>query len=186
MSLCAAGEWRLAIRDWPEPPPFPLSAEPTESFAIGHDSLLVAGSFSPPDFSIADISQARLTDGLGRPIELLVERSSLFEEFGEIVGMRIAFRLPVDSLAAGLPVLSWGAGVTAPVRAIDRFVFPDSARPQLRTFVPEPVTDPDAAPPRFATIEVIADSHADTYYLWYLLPMAVIFLMLAIRKALPR
>ncbi len=145
------------------------------------DSWLVTGRLAMPDFAIPHTDCARLQDAGGRDIPLIVETNSLLREFGEIVGMRVAFELDPLTLTAGLPVLTWGAAVAASNSAVPELVFPPDLAARIRSFS----TAPDAGGPEsasFATIEIIADSQADRYYLWYLLPMAMIFVLLAIRK----
>lgn len=183
-----AGEARLEIRDIPEGFSIATGDGPNTLPAPAAGTFLVAGSFGPADFAVADPAQVRALDADGRVLPLAVESATLLAEFGEISGMRIAFELPAESLARGLPRLEWGADVTNVTRLVDRFVLPAAAMPAaVRTFtIAAAAGSAPEGPPQFATLEVIADSRADTYYLWYLLPIAMVFALLAVRKAVAR
>jgi hypothetical protein len=95
--------------------------------------------------------------------------------------MAIAFELDPRALSGGLPQLTWGPGVSATNRLIPDLAFDPAAAGRIRQFTVQASAGEGEAP-RFATIEIIADSKSDRYYLWYLLPMTMIFGLLVIRK----
>lgn len=158
----------LAVRDRPD------SIRPSQP-----ETWLVVGRLSMPDLSVADADHVRLQDAEGRVIPLIVESNTLYREFGEIIGMRVAFEFDPRALSGGLPLLSYGPESAATNRLVPEIAVPPDAAGRIRSFT---VSAGGTDQPRFATIEIIADSQADTYYLWYLLPMVVIFALLIIRK----
>jgi len=172
----------LAIREIPEAFRLETTTGTGTVAGLQDASLLVVGTINWPAFSVRDANHVLLTDARGQPLPLVVERSSLFSEFGEIGSLRVAFELPVAALAAGLPRLAWGQEVHARNSLVDRLVIADKDRARLRTFVPQAEDSAGASEPQLASVEIIADSNADRYYLWYLLPVAVLFGLLAARK----
>ena len=184
--LCAGAAWAasvtLQIGDPGDPDSLPLRNDPAAIHPSSPEAWLVYGRLAMPDFSVPGIDRVRLQDAEGRAIPLLVESNTLYREFGEIAGMRIAFELDPRALAAGLPVLAWGPDVAASNRALPELVFSTDSAARIRSFTVQKPAPGGAEAARFATIEIIADSHADRYYLWYLLPMVMILALLVVRK----
>jgi hypothetical protein len=144
-------------------------------------TVLVFGRFDDPAFSIADPSQVTVADANGGQLPLLIEEKSLFRDLGRIVSMRFLFVVPESEVAAGGLQLKWGPEVRAANVIGEGIALAPVARERLRQFRWSRAPS-SAEPPSVATIEVIADSHAGWYFLWYLLPISVIFAFLTIRK----
>lgn len=176
-----AGSVALHIDDPCDPTTLPLRDEPGALAPATAANWLITGRLAMPDFAIADLTQLKLEDASGQPLPLIVESGSVYKDFDTIVGLRIAFELDPRVLAKGLPVLTWGTGVSATNRSVPTLVYAPAAAGGIRGFTAQRAA-PAADAARFATIEIIADSHADRYYLWYLLPMGLIFTLLVIRK----
>jgi len=83
-------------------------------------------------------------------------------------------------------VFRWGPDVQAENVRVAAFAL-DAAQPQLyRGFRPQRQAAAGPLDTQVASIEVIADSSAEYHFLWYLLPMGVIFLLLSVRKVRAR
>ncbi len=182
LAAVAAGGVDLTLAD-PSPDAPPPLADTATVTPAADATWLVHGRLSGAGFAVARPGQVRVTDGAGEPLPLVVETNTLFREFGEIVALTAAFEIDPRTLAAGPPRIEWGPDVAGEVRPVATITFPPDAGARIRVFA----AGDSAAPPsgdasHFATIDIIADSHADSYYLWYLLPMAVIFALLIIRK----
>ena len=159
----------------------PLSPTPTVQ-PESPDTLMVFGRFDSPDLALSSLAEIGVSDGLGRPRPLIIETTTLTREFGEIVGMTLAFELDPASLQAGPPRIEWGPGVVRSNREVPLLAFPPDAVNRLRRFLPAPMDSPPQEETQLATIAIIADSRADIYFWWYLLPMAVVFGLLAVKK----
>jgi hypothetical protein len=144
-------------------------------------TALVFGRLDDPAFAIADPSQVTVVDANGKQLSLLIEEQSLFRDLGQIVSMRFVFAIPESELAAGGLQLKWGPEVRAANVVGEEIALAPVARERLRQFRWSRAPS-SAEPPSVATIEVIADSHAGWYFLWYLLPISVVFALLTIRK----
>lgn len=144
---------------------------------------LLVLAFSDANFAITELSQLRLVSAeSGRSIPLTIAESSLFEDFGEIVGLRLAARLPAESVDTWR--LEWGEGIDAEHRLVRDFRCDpaDAAVLRTATWSEVPADAAGGGDVSVASIEVIADRKADLYALWYLLPMLVIFVVLTLRK----
>ncbi len=175
----AAGEVRIG--ETAAPGTLPLAAE-ASFLPSGEHTWLVFGRISGPVFSISDPAQLRLVNGVGDTLPLTVEMDSVFREFGDIVALVAAFEFDPQMLSAGPLRLEWGPAVKSVFTSVPVLTFPPASAARIRPFSLFPPGADQVAPSQFATLEIIADSHADHYYLWYLLPMAVIFILLAVRK----
>jgi len=144
-------------------------------------TLLVFGRFDDPAFAIADPSQITVVDANGKQLPLLIEEQSIFRDLDKIVSMRFVFALPGSQLAAGGLQLKWGPDVRATNVVGEQIALAPVARERLRQFRWSRAPS-GAGPSSDATIVVIADSHAGWYFLWYLLPISVVFALLTIRK----
>ncbi|MFH0911732.1 MAG: hypothetical protein V1918_09545 [Planctomycetota bacterium] len=145
--------------------------------------LLVVGRFSTEGFSIRDIGRIALQAPDGRTLPLLIEEESLSGEFGEIQSLRFLFAFPEKEAADALFRLVWGPDVSAENRLVRRIFLDPAAAGRVREF--RRCAEP-AAPPgeqaSLATIAVRAESYADLYALWYLVPIGLVFVLLIARK----
>ncbi|HPN84645.1 MAG TPA: hypothetical protein PK821_04835 [Victivallales bacterium] len=168
--------------------PLEFSQQMSEIFVIpdaqplGEDYLRIIGIFNEKNFSIPDIKNISVEDSLGRKYPLTLSSEGMLSEFDEIVSFWFSFdvsRQYIDD--GGLLFLVWGPDVISENRILDKIGINPESKSRARTFSwkREQKSDKDA---NFANIEVIADSRADYFFLWYLLPMAVIFIILAFRK----
>ena len=144
--------------------------------------VVVVGSVDYPGFSIADASRVTVVAPGERQLPLRIDKDSITRDFDRIVALRCFFVVDASELSGGRFMLVWGPEVSAKNRLVGR-IRPDRGLPDAyREFVRE------AAPPSadvgtsIATVEVIADSTAEYHFLWYLLPIAVIFIILTFRK----
>jgi hypothetical protein len=176
-----AGTVSLSVGDSP-----PLTAPPLSenaSFVPAQEATwIVFGRISDFGFAIEKPEHLTVLDGENNPLPLTVETITAFREFGDIIALTFAFELDARTLAKGSPRAEWGPDVRGAIRPVDSLSFPTNAASRLHGFTPDAG---DAAPSdaaQFATIEIIADSNADKCFLWYLLPMAVIFVLLILRK----
>lgn len=138
------------------------------------------GGAGAPDFKIASINNLRAKDvSSGKYLPLAVDESGIVEEFGRIVSLWVAFDAPESGLDGGSGfVLEWGDDVESPSRMVKNLKLDPAHSGRYRTFS----LNTEKGSKSFASIEVIADSSADYYFLWYLLPMALIFAVLTAGK----
>lgn len=156
-----------------------LLAGKDEPVPVGH--LRFVGSFNEQSFSIPSLSNITVKNTSGSQIPLKIEESSLIEEFGSTVSLWLSFDVPADGFSQDKPLsIEWGKDVSALNSKVKSMKVDIAASSSYRTFTWRKKNDKSS----FATIEVIADSSADYYFLWYLLPIAVIFTTLAARKAI--
>lgn len=171
----------------------PVEDDFFQSAQAGTDPLLtsnaegkiVIGTINPPELSVQDISHIALYDAAGRLVPLQVEKSTVYSEFddSEINGMRIKFVATDTQIVDGAFRFVWGGDVSSPNNSfVDRFVIYDGDRQSYQTFTWEKQPHGDDAGTYSATLEVIVDDQADTYYLWYLLPLGLIFGLLLVRR----
>lgn len=163
----------------PGPAAEPLRPEPGQ--------VLVCGRFDAPDFYVDDLSQLTVLGADGRPLPLTIDSGSVFVEFDQVVSLRFCFPLDEAEADSGAPVVfRWGPDVHADNAQADAFAL-DAAQPQLyRGFRHQRQAAAGSVDTQVASIEVIADSTAQYHFLWYLLPMGVIFLLLSVRKVRAR
>jgi len=180
-SAASAASLEIRVSDPDDAITIPIATN--ASFTPVNDvSWLVYGRLAGSGFAVDRPEQIRAFDGAGNPVRLTVETKTAFREFGEIIALTVAFELDPRTLVGGPPRFEWGEDVHADPHAVAALSFPPQAASRIRVFAPDAgEAAPDAAQ-QFATIDIIADSHADRYYLWYLLPMAVIFALLIARK----
>ncbi len=152
------------------------------------DGVMVVGAVNAPSFGVENIRQMALYDADGKPIPLVVDASSIYSEFddGHIDSLRIAFAASETIIGKGALRLEWGADAVAENREVDRIRVYLEHKNRYRTFDWRDQPKGDGAGKFAATLEVIVDDAADMYYLWYLLPMALIFILLFIRKSMLR
>lgn len=150
--------------------------------------ILVVGLLDMPYFSVQDVCQVTLNDAGGSPVPLWIDTSSLYSEFddGYINLMRVAFLIPESDLEKGALRLSWGDSVKAENRVVDQIDLYEESRDRYRTFMCEEQPRGNDAANFSSSVVVIVDDKADIYFLWYLLPILLIFILLFVRKALGR
>lgn len=164
-----------------------LSGSPAIEPAEGN--VLVSGRVDHAGFFIDELSQVTVESPHGERVPLLIDRSSIFREFGSVVSLLFAFEISESAAEGGgkgFRIL-WGPSIEADNKEVER-VHVDPDRPALyRQFrwVESLGGESDDETP-FSTIVVIADSTADYHFLWYLLPMGLIFTLLTIRKTRAR
>lgn len=166
----------------PSEPPEEIPLSETPSF-VPHNpqGWIVYGRFQPPHLSVGSLDRIGATDGLGRPLPLVIETNTLTREFGEIVGLTFALELPPESLDAGPLRIEWGNALQRSNPTVARLSFSPVSAQKVRRFSLTR-SEPSGEETRLGTISIIADSRADYYFWWYLLPMAVVFALLAINK----
>lgn len=144
---------------------------------------IVLGNFTQADFAVDRLDQIRLTDASGKPVLLLLDAAGTVREFEKIVAIRLAFRIPADSAPGTTFKLRWGEGVTGQMRELRSLALAPGTAGNWCGFRWRAA---DGAKPAgdlsVASVEIVADSNANYYSLWYLLPMALIFALLTIRK----
>jgi len=146
--------------------------------------IVVVGRLTDPSFSIKDISNIILYDGAGEVIPLTVDQSSIYSEFGDkINSVFISFTITGKTLDKGTPRLVWGDDIKAESNKLVPEIYiyrGDKDKYMMFEWVQEPKLEDKNV--YTATVEVVVDEHADVYYLWYLLPIVLIFGLLLIRK----
>ncbi len=153
-------------------------------FDHDRDTLTVVGRFIKDTFTVSAVENVTVYDAKSRQIPLRIERSSVYREFedDDITQIRFAFEISRDALAAGPPRLEWGDDVSAKNTIVDRILVDAGSRERYRTFAWEVQASGEGYGSQVATLEVVVDDKANLYYLWYLLPMGVVFILLALRK----
>ena len=153
-------------------------------FAHGKDTLTVVGRFIKDTFAIASISNVTVLDAKSRQIPLQIDSSSVYREFedDDITQIRFAFEIDKGALAEGPPRLEWGEDVSASNVLVDSISIDAGSRDRYRTFAWEECASGEGYDSQVATLEVVVDDKANLYYLWYLLPMGIVFGLLALRK----
>lgn len=166
-----------------------ITQEPDEKFTGKHDAvvdpgqsnLLIIGVFNDAKFSIDDTSQIQVVDPGGSIIPVTLDEASMVKEFGKIISVALCFQMPEQAVKAGANYeLKWGAGISADNKLVKGLGISMENVKDARGFSWK--ASKDKAGGQQATIEVIVDSYADYYSLWYLLPMFLIFGLLTIRK----
>ena len=161
---------------------------PTDGVAeltLAHEpgTRIVLGNFTQADFAVERPDQLRLDDSAGKPIPLIVDASGTAREFAKIVAVRLAFRIPADSAPGTTFTLRWGDDVKGQVRELRNLALAPEAAGNWAGFRWRTA---DGAKPAgdlsVASVEIVADSNANYYSLWYLLPMALLFMLLTVRK----
>ena len=160
-----------------------LAADSAQATARpGPGEVLVLGRFDDPALAIESIKQIAVVGPDGRRVPLHVVEDSVYVEFDQIVSLRFYFLIGETETAETF-ALEWGADVEADNVKVARVLLDPAMADRCREFT---WAARGAAAPgettSVASIDVIADSSAEYHFLWYLLPMALIFLLLTIRK----
>ena len=149
------------------------------------NQVIAVCQFNDAAFSASGVEDIGIIAPDGRSVPLFINAANIGMEFGRIVSVRLAFPLPGDTPASPYPPyrLVWGpsSGGSVTVAITNWSVSPASAE-RYRIIRWSTDTAASGAGAQLASIEVIADSRAGYYSLWYLVPMAMIFLLLTIRK----
>ena len=147
--------------------------------------VIVVGIIDSPSFSVKNINNIALYDGTGNPIPVIADQSSFYSEFDddEINSLRIAFIVNESLLDQGSPRLVWGDDINSENKEVERIRIYKAGKDIYRTFSLEERPEGSGSKDYFATVDVIVDDYADTYYIWYLLPMVLIFSLLFVKKA---
>lgn len=148
------------------------------------DERIVIGTLDAPELAIQQTNQIVLFGPTGDPIPLTIETSSLYSEFddGYYNVIRILFRVSESVVQQGALRLTWGDEISANNTEVKQILIYREERDRYRTFTWDIQPEGDDGGSYAATLEVIVDDYADTYYLWYLLPMALIFTLLFLKK----
>jgi len=172
----------------------PLHVGPVENEAFAEDQERPTAVPNPgriglvavvddESFSVDDIRHMVLFGPDKRPIPLVVDQSSLFEEFGRIAAMRFYCEFPASAISDDADfTLQWGQGIEADNRTIERIVLDPKIRGRYRRLRAGVIGGDNLDGEDVATITVIADSYADWYFLWYLLPLGCVLVLLCVRK----
>jgi hypothetical protein len=153
-------------------------------------TVLIAGRMRGRSFAITSISQVTVVNAANDMIPLYIEETAggddLLEDdevdaTSELTSIRFYFLVPEASLAGAKFTLRWGEDVKAPNHGVSQFRL-DPQSPERYRELRLPALPEDDGGGMKAELEVQAVSDAELYFLWYLLPMAVIFAVLSIRK----
>jgi len=149
-------------------------------------NIVALGQFNDAAFSVSGTEEIGVIGPDGTNLPVHIDKNSMGVEFGRLVSARLAFPLQGDPLQEqGRSYrLVWGPGRGKTAVAADNWTVDPDATAMYRVFrwTADPATNADS---QLASIEVIADSQAGYYSLWYLVPMALIFALLTIRKLHP-
>ena len=158
----------------------PLVAPPPEG------CLVMVGKMESPDFSIAHLNQLKAVLPSGKIIPLQVDDRRTLREFGKIVSLDFYIIAPESEFSGtgSELVMQWGPDITADNHHLAGFSFDPAQANRCRMLCPLPVTASGGGEAAVATtgIQVIADNKARYIPFWYLLPMALIFVLISIRK----
>jgi len=148
----------------------------------GEGEVLVVGRFDDVRFAVKNINRVTVVAPDGRKVPLDVGRT--FAEFNKIVSVHLCFRVARKEVLPGTEPfeLRWGPDVKAENRKVKSIVLDPARREQYREFRWGRRRTDTSADEQVTTLTVIADSYADYYFLWYLVPMALIFVLLTVRK----
>jgi hypothetical protein len=150
--------------------------------------IIVVGRFDGADFAIERTDQITVLAPGGRALPLRIESDSIYREFDRIVSLRLCFTAAdeAESRAPGAFKLEWGADVKADNVLTGPIALDPARKDAYREFrwrqKPAAPATGAGQGASVATIEVIADTTAEYHFLWYLLPITLIFILLTIRK----
>jgi hypothetical protein len=137
-------------------------------------------------FAVENLNQVTILGPGRKPVPLVIEGSSIFREFGKVVAFRFYALASAEDARPGEGIfeLRWGTDIKAANSRIERFQLDPALRESYRSLRPV-VADASAGgsgQESTATLVVIADSSADYHFLWYLVPIGLIFALLTVRK----
>lgn len=143
--------------------------------------VAVIGLVDYTGFAAKDISRVTVLAPDGQKLKLIIEQESITWDFDEIVAFRCYFIVKTSSLGDRFQ-LAWGPEITAENKTVPQLLLDPSNRQNYRQFIRKKTAAQTGAETSVASIEIIADSTAEYHFLWYLLPIAVIFALLTMRK----
>jgi hypothetical protein len=151
-----------------------------------NDRFLVIGTINDSSFSVSGFNKLIAYDAAGQPLSLIIDRSSVYSEFddGNINSMRIAFLIDSPTFQGGSVRLSWGESLNATNQVVEQIKIYENSLDRYRTFLWESKSQQENTESYAASLEIIVDDQADIYYLWYLLPLVILFVLLIVRKKL--
>ena len=131
-----------------------------------------------------------LTTASGEAIPLLIDERSVLKEFGRIISFRLCAVIPARLLGSGKEpelVLRWGSDVSGRNQLVAGFRLDPERAESYRGFIWKdasagPGDDGEAATE--LTITLTARRGAELHKYWYLIPLAVLFLLLSVRRIL--
>ena len=154
--------------------------------APGPGKLLAFGTFNDRRFGIEDFNQITILgpDGEQIPLTVNVHTDSVGRDLGLISSLQFSFTVNEADTAATAKTftLKWGPDVKAQNVAVDKLVLDPAQRERYRRFQWRAAFTSTSSDTYTAKIDVIAESGAEYYFAWYLLPMTLIFVLLTIRK----
>lgn len=143
--------------------------------------LLVAGSMDHPGFYVESLNNVSVESSDGTRVPLMVDMSSLLREFDGVVAGLFAFSVPENH--ADEYKIVWGSAVEAADNILlDEFKLDPERAGLYRQFRWTETLASGAEDTPFSTIVVIADSTAEYHFLWYLLPIGLVFILLTFRR----
>lgn len=151
-----------------------------------NNTFLVVGTINDPSFSVSGFNTVMAYDAGGKPLSLIIDRSSVYSEFddGNINSMRIAILIDYSTFKGGSVRLTWGESLNATNQVVEQIKIYENSLDRYRTFLWESKSQQENTESYAASLEIIVDDQADIYYLWYLLPLVILFLLLIVRKKL--
>ena len=151
-----------------------------------NNTFLVIGTINDPSFFVSGFDKVMAFDAGGQPLSLIIDRSSVYSEFddGNINSMRIAFLIDSPTLQGRSVRLTWGENLNATNQAVEQIKIYENSLDRYRTFLWESKSQQENTESYAASLEIIVDDQADIYYLWYLLPLVILFILLIVRKKL--
>jgi hypothetical protein len=166
----------------------PLSSEwqaDDKSAIIPPDNMVaVLGRFNDAEFSVDSVNRITVISPDNKPVPLVIDESSIFRNLGRIVSLSFYFLVAEQAAqdTDSLYTLCWGADVQADNAVVPGIAVNAEMPGKYLEFQWRQEGEPSDSDISSATIEVIADSYANYYSLWYLLPMLLIFVLLTVRK----
>lgn len=157
------------------------------SMKLNPDQRIVVGLINVPSFEIKNTANTALYDSEGRQIPITIDKSSFYSEFDDstINSMRISFITDDRTIKKGHFRFEWGDNINSKNTVVDKIPVFTTSKDIYREFTWEEQPQKSDLANYSATLDIIVDDKADTYYLWYLLPMVLIFFMLIIRRLFP-
>jgi hypothetical protein len=151
-----------------------------------NNTFLVIGTIDDPSFSVSGFNKVMAYDAGGQPLSLIIDRSSVYSEFndGNINSMRIAILIDSPTYRGGSVRLTWGESLNTTNQAVEQIKIYENSLDRYRTFLRESKPRQENTESYAASLEIIVDDQADIYYLWYLLPLVILFILLIVRKKL--
>lgn len=156
----------------------------------GRDEIAIVGLFNCPRFAAAEVGNVSLTTASGEAIPLLIDERSVLREFGRIISFRLCAVIPARLLEndkAPELILKWGDDVSGRNQLVAGFRLDPERAESYRGFVWKdagPRPGDDGEPTKELTITLTAKRGAELHKYWYLIPLAVLFLLLSVRRIL--